>query len=98
MAIWVWYRNFMKDEQGTWITEDLDENPGIRRLDWVIQTAEKYDMYVSTDICNEYGIQGISQRRCLTLPAITYCHSQRAALKHRRIRHDFFLIANHSSR
>ena len=43
-----WYRNFMKDEQGTWITEDLDENPGIRRLDWVIQTAEKYDMYVST--------------------------------------------------
>ncbi|MCI8902272.1 MAG: hypothetical protein HFH76_16985 [Lachnospiraceae bacterium] len=48
MPIWVWYRNFMKDEQGTWITEDLDENPGIRRLDWVIQTAEKYDMYVST--------------------------------------------------
>ncbi|MDE6941975.1 MAG: hypothetical protein K2P40_13670 [Lachnospiraceae bacterium] len=47
MPIWVWYRNFMKDEQGTWITEDLDENPGIRRLDWVIQTAEKYDMYIS---------------------------------------------------
>ena len=48
MPIWGWYRNFMKDEQGTWITEDLDENLGIRRLDWVIQTAEKYDMYVST--------------------------------------------------
>lgn len=45
-----WYRNFMKDEQGTWLTEDLDENPGIRRLDWIINMAEKYDMYVILDM------------------------------------------------
>lgn len=45
-----WYRNFMKDEQGTWLTEDLDENPGIRRLDWIIDMAEKYDMYVILDM------------------------------------------------
>lgn len=52
-----WYRNFMKDGQGTWIMEELDENP-----------------------------------------AIQYCRSQRAALQRKRICHDFFLIANHSSR
>ncbi len=91
MPIWVWYRNFMKDEQWTWITEDLDENPGIRRLDWVIQTAEKYDMYVSDST-------SAMNTAYNTLPAIKYCHSQRAALMYRRIRHDFFLIANHSSR
>ena len=45
-----WYRNFMKDEQGTWITEDLDENPGVKRLDWIINMAEKYDMYVILDM------------------------------------------------
>ena len=45
-----WYRNFMKDEQGTWLTEDLDENPGIKRLDWIIDMAEKYGMYVILDM------------------------------------------------
>lgn len=45
-----WYRNFMKDEQGTWLAENPDENPGIRRLDWVIRTAEKYGMYVILDM------------------------------------------------
>lgn len=45
-----WYRNFMKDEQGTWITENIDENPGIKRLDWVIEMAGKYDMYVILDM------------------------------------------------
>lgn len=45
-----WYRNFMKDERGTWITEDFDENPGVKRLDWVIETAEKYGMYVILDM------------------------------------------------
>lgn len=45
-----WYRNFMKDEQGTWIKEDPDENPGFRRLDWVIGQAEKNGMYVILDM------------------------------------------------
>lgn len=45
-----WYRNFMKDDKGTWITEDFNENPGVKRLDWVISIAEKYDMYVILDM------------------------------------------------
>ena len=45
-----WYRNFMKDEQGTWITQEFDENPGVKRLDWVIGMAEKYGMYVILDM------------------------------------------------
>lgn len=45
-----WYRNFMKDEEGTWIHENLDENPGFKRLDWIIQMAEKYGMYVILDL------------------------------------------------
>ena len=45
-----WYRNFMKDEQGTWITENMDENPGVKRLDWIIEMAGKYDMYVILDM------------------------------------------------
>ncbi len=45
-----WYRNFMKDEQGTWIAEDPDDNPGFRRLDWVIEEAEKNGMYVILDM------------------------------------------------
>ena len=45
-----WYRNFMKSEDGTWIRENLDENPGFKRLDWVIEMAEKYGMYVILDM------------------------------------------------
>ncbi len=45
-----WYRNFMKDEKGTWITENLDDNPGIKRLDWIIEMAEKYGLYVILDM------------------------------------------------
>lgn len=45
-----WYRNFMKDEQGTWIHEDPEKNPGFRRLDWVIDQAEKNGMYVILDL------------------------------------------------
>ena len=45
-----WYRNFMKDENGTWITENLDENPGFQRLDWVIDQAGKNGMYVILDM------------------------------------------------
>ena len=45
-----WYRNFMKDEQGTWITDNMDENPGFQRLDWVIGQAGKNGMYVILDM------------------------------------------------
>lgn len=45
-----WYRNFMKDEQGTWITENPEENPGFKRLDWVIEQAGANGMYVILDM------------------------------------------------
>ncbi|HAB61929.1 MAG TPA: hypothetical protein DCE48_14760, partial [Lachnospiraceae bacterium] len=45
-----WYRNFMKSEDGTWIHGNLDKNPGFKRLDWVINMAERYGMYVILDM------------------------------------------------
>lgn len=45
-----WYRNFMLDTEGTWINENLDENPGFKRLDWVINQAGQYGMYVILDM------------------------------------------------
>lgn len=45
-----WYRNFMLDAEGTWLTEDMDKNPGFKRLDWVIETAGSYGMYVILDM------------------------------------------------
>ena len=45
-----WYRNFMSDADGTWLTENLDDNPGIKRLDWVIETARQYRIYVILDM------------------------------------------------
>lgn len=45
-----WYRNFMKDANGTWLTEQIEDNPGIQRLDWVIEMAQKYGIYVILDM------------------------------------------------
>lgn len=45
-----WYRNFMTDDNGTWITENPDDNPGFKRLDWVIDAAGRYGMYVILDM------------------------------------------------
>lgn len=45
-----WYRNFMKNADGEWLAKNFDENPGARRLDWVIETAGKYGMYVILDM------------------------------------------------
>lgn len=45
-----WYRNFMTDPDGTWITENSDENPGFQRLDWIIDAAGRYGIYVILDM------------------------------------------------
>lgn len=45
-----WYRNFMLDTAGTWITENLNDNPGFQKLDWVIEAAGKQGMYVILDM------------------------------------------------
>lgn len=45
-----WYRNFMKNADGEWLSKNFDENPGVRRLDWIIEMAGKYGMYVILDM------------------------------------------------
>ncbi len=55
-----WYRNFMSDENGTWITgNDLDNNPGIKRLDWIIEECGKRGMYVILDCHGAPGGQSM---------------------------------------
>lgn len=55
-----WYRNFMKDEAGTWITgTDLNNNPGIQKLDWVISECGKRGMYVILDCHGAPGGQSM---------------------------------------
>jgi len=46
-----WYRNFMSDDQGTWINNDdgsspVTTNPGFKRLDWAFAQAAKRGIYV----------------------------------------------------
>lgn len=45
-----WYRNFMSDENGTYITENDDENPGFVKLDFACEMAEKYNLYLIFDM------------------------------------------------
>ncbi|AQR93159.1 RICIN domain-containing protein [Clostridium saccharoperbutylacetonicum] len=55
-----WYRNFMKDENGTWITgSDLNSNPGIQKLDWVISECGKRGIYVILDLHGAPGGQSM---------------------------------------
>lgn len=55
-----WYRNFMKDENGTWITgNDLNNNPGIQKLDWVISECGKRGIYVILDLHGAPGGQSM---------------------------------------
>lgn len=55
-----WYRNFMSDENGTWITgNDLNSNPGIQKLDWVISECGKRGIYVILDCHGAPGGQSM---------------------------------------
>ncbi len=51
-----WYRNFM-NEDGTWLTENHDVNPGFERIDWLIETCEKYGIYIILDMHGAPGGQ-----------------------------------------
>ena len=53
-----WYRNFMSDENGTYYTDDDNKNPGFEKLDWAIETAGKYGLYVILDMHGCPGGQG----------------------------------------
>lgn len=56
-----WYRNFMRDSNGKWISKNPDENPGFQTLDWVIETAKKNGLYVVLDMHGCPGGQGKNQ-------------------------------------
>ena len=45
-----WYRNFMADENGTYITENDNDNPGFIKLNWACRMAEKYGVYLIFDM------------------------------------------------
>ena len=45
-----WYRNFMINPDGDWINENPDENPGFQKLDWIIDLAQRYGLYVILDM------------------------------------------------
>lgn len=45
-----WYRNFMTDENGSWIDDDLDKNPGFKRLDWIVEQAGARGLYIILDM------------------------------------------------
>ena len=45
-----WYRNFMSDENGTYITENDDENPGFVKLDFACEMAAKFNLYLIFEI------------------------------------------------
>lgn len=55
-----WYRNFQQDDNGTYYSEqDMNENPGFKRLDWVIEECEKRGMYVILDLHGAPGFQSV---------------------------------------
>ncbi|MBQ4572509.1 MAG: cellulase family glycosylhydrolase [Clostridia bacterium] len=51
-----WYRNFM-NEDGTWLTENHNDNPGFKRIDWLIEICEKYGIYIILDMHGAPGGQ-----------------------------------------
>ena len=55
-----WYRNFMTDDTGTWISENPDENPGFLRLDWLIEACGERGMYVILDLHGAPGGQSLN--------------------------------------
>lgn len=55
-----WYRNFMKDANGTWLTENHDDNPGFIAIDKVLEVCEQYGIYVVLDMHGCPGGQSVN--------------------------------------
>ncbi|MFV0363048.1 MAG: glycoside hydrolase family 5 protein [Suipraeoptans sp.] len=45
-----WYKNFMSDASGTWLSDEHDDNPGFQTLDELIKTAGENGIYVILDM------------------------------------------------
>ncbi len=56
-----WYRNFMTEDL-KWSAENHDDNKGFQKLDWLINTCEKYGIYVILDLHGAPG--GQSKNHC----------------------------------
>lgn len=56
-----WYRNFMTEDL-EWLAENHDDNKGFQKLDWLINTCEKYGIYVMLDLHGAPG--GQSKNHC----------------------------------
>ncbi len=56
-----WYRNFMTEDL-EWLAENHDDNKGFQKLDWLINTCEKYGVYVMLDLHGAPG--GQSKNHC----------------------------------
>ncbi|MGN0479514.1 MAG: glycoside hydrolase family 5 protein [Hominenteromicrobium sp.] len=54
-----WYRNFMT-EDGAWLSENPDENPGFLRLDWLLDQCEQHGIYVILDLHGAPGGQSMN--------------------------------------
>ncbi|MDD6095475.1 MAG: cellulase family glycosylhydrolase, partial [Clostridia bacterium] len=54
-----WYRNFMT-ENGAWLTENADDNPGFQRLDWLLEQCEAHGIYVILDMHGAPGGQSMN--------------------------------------
>ena len=53
-----WYGNFQADDNGTYYSDgNMDENPGFRRLDWVIAECGSRGLYVILDMHGTPGFQ-----------------------------------------
>lgn len=56
-----WYRNFMTEDL-EWFAENHNDNKGFQKLDWLIETCEKYGIYVMLDLHGAPG--GQSKNHC----------------------------------
>ncbi len=56
-----WYRNFMTEDL-QWFSENHNYNRGFQKLDWLIETCEKYGIYVILDLHGAPG--GQSKNHC----------------------------------
>lgn len=54
-----WYRNFMT-EDGVWLAQDADDNPGFQRLDWLLETCAAHGIYVILDLHGAPGGQSMN--------------------------------------
>ncbi|HWT74009.1 MAG TPA: cellulase family glycosylhydrolase [Mobilitalea sp.] len=53
-----WYGNFQEDDQGNYYSEgNMDDNPGFKRLDWIIAECGKRGIYVILDLHGAPGFQ-----------------------------------------